>query len=138
MDTRNGSTEPLPLISPKHFRDFTPEEYQAYVKTFYEERTSRGPKVRGGRINLVKTKPQSFAEGLKLKRLKSGVLSISRTKKRSSAYVTYAEIEAMSKGYGFSQAEVWNAFRLKHFIIARTLEEAEVIMAKIAEIPWSS
>ncbi len=117
-----------PLIATKHFSEFTPEEYQEHVKGMYELR-QKGSKPA--------VKKPSFAEGLTLKRTKTGKLSITRsTKKRPFAFVLDIEIGALAKGYGFTYTETWNAFKAKKYIISKTRMEAEKIHADISEIPW--
>lgn len=116
------------LISPKSFSDHSPEEFHAHVKSMYELR-QKGSKP--------SVKKPSFAEGLTLKRTKTGKISITRSsKKRHFEFVLDIEIVALAKGYGFTQAETWNAFRAKKYIIARTRLEAEKIYADIKDIPW--
>lgn len=116
-----------PLVAPKPFNQFTPEEFHAHVKAMYEERKKASSKP----------KKSSFAEGLTLKRTKKGALSITRAKKkRGFAYVLESEIAALAKGYGFTYTETWNAFKAKNFIIAKGRMEAEKIHADIIGIPW--
>ncbi len=115
----------LPLIS-KPFKSFTPEEFHQHVKDMYELR------VKG-----TKAKKPSFADGLTLSRTKKGLVSIRlNKKKRSFEYVLDMEIDALAKGHGMTKSEVWNAFKAKKFVIAKTRIEAEEIYADIKDIPW--
>jgi len=125
----NGSLPtPPPLIVSKPFADYTPEEYLEHVKGMYELRQ------KGSKPAVVKP---SFAEGLSLKRTKTGKVSITRsTKKRPFAFVLDMEVSALAKGYGFTYTETWNAFKAKNYIIAKTRLEAEKIHADISGIPW--
>lgn len=131
MDTKNGSTKPspneLPLIAPKHFSEFTPEEYHQHVKDMYELR------VKGSKA----PKKPSYAEGLSLKLTKKGAISITRTaKKRAFPYVLESELRSLSEGYKLSYTAVWNAFKAKGFLITKTRLEAEKIKADVDGIPW--
>lgn len=116
----------LPLIANKPFRDYTPEDYHIYIKSMYQIRQKGS-----------KPKKPSFAEGLALSRTKKGALSLRlNKKKRPFLFVLDAEITALAAGYGFMQAEVWNLFKARKFIIAKTRMEAEHIYANLKEIPW--
>lgn len=116
----------LPLIAPKHFSQFTPEEFQSHVKAMYELRQKGS-----------KPKKPSFAEGITLSRTKKGALSVRVSKtKRAFNYATEQEVTALAKGYGFPMSEVWNLLKKKKFIISRTADEAKAIKKDIDEIPW--
>lgn len=113
------------LIAPKALPEFTPDEYHAYVTAMYALR------VRGA------AKPKATAPGLSLKRTAKGALSITwRSKVRPFAYVTMPELIALAAGIPCSQADLWNAFKRKRFIIAKDRLEAEQTYAKLKEIPW--
>jgi hypothetical protein len=128
MTTINGSTILLPLIASKSFEEHSPDSFLTSVKAMYELR-QKG--------SNPKPKKPSFAEGLTLKRTKTGKVSITRsTKKRPFEYVLDIEIDALAKGYEFTKAETWNAFRAKNYIIARTRMDAEKIHADIKGITW--
>lgn len=129
--TKTGLTKPspneLPLIAPKHFSEFTPEEYHQHVMAMYEMR------VKGS----TKPKKPSYAEGLSLKLTKTGKISITRTaKKRAFTYVTEAELKSLSEGYKLSFTAIWNAFKEKGFLITKTRLEAEKIKADMDGVPW--
>lgn len=115
----------MPLIS-KPMNQFTPEEYHAYVSGMYELRTKK-----------TSAKPSSGVSGLNVSRTKkSGALSIRRTKVRAFNYVTMAEIQKLANHAKCSQADLWNLFKKKDYIIAVSRMEAEQIYARIKEIPW--
>ena len=102
-----------PLIAPKHLTEFDAEEYYAYVSSMYERPVSKG---------------KSPAPGLSLGKTAAGALSVRRNKKqRAFDYVTQQEIEALAKDKSVAQADVWNAFRARGFIIATTRMEAEQV-----------
>lgn len=123
----NTEKYPLPLIAPKSFREQTPEHFHTHVKAMYEERKKAA----------TKPKKPSFAEGLSLKRTKTGKVSITRNKKkRGFEFVLDSEIDSLAKGYEMTKAEVWNAFKAKKYIIARTSEEAKTIKANVEGVPW--
>lgn len=113
------------LISGKHVTEYTPADYHAHVTDMHQMRTK-------GKA----AKPAGPAPGLAVSRTKKGALSIRRTKARAFAYVTYKEIEALAKAAQCSQAELWQAFKAKEFIITQTRMEAEQRYADIKEIPW--
>lgn len=116
----------VPLISPKSFSEYSPEEYQQYVMSMYALR------VKG-----TKPKKPTYAEGLAVSRTKKGSLSIRLSKaKRAFAYVLRSELDALAKGNGFLASEVWNAFKEKKFIIAETRMDAERIYAEVKNIPF--
>ncbi len=117
----------LPLIAPKSYRDFSPEEYHQHVTEMFEMRKKGGKPV----------KHQGPAEGLSVSRTRKGAVSVKRIKKvRPFAYVTHYEVEALAREAGFPIVEVWNAFKAKKFIIAESRMEAERIYADINELPW--
>lgn len=103
-------------IAPKAFEDFTPEEYHAYVSGMYYLKPSK-----------------SVSTGLNVKRLKSGKLSITRRKPRTFAYVTYVEVEEFAQRLGATQTEIWNAFRERDFILAKSRLEAENIYTSLQD-----
>lgn len=104
----------IPLISPKPFEEFGAEEYYAYVQSMYGVRVKRG------------AKPPSPAPGLSVSRTKKGALSVRRTPKaRAFDYVTMHEVELLAKAADVSQAELWNCFKRRGFIVARDRLEAE-------------
>lgn len=118
----------VPLIAPKHFSEFkTPEEYHEYVSGMYELR-QKGSKPK---------KPGSPVNGLAVLRTKKGALSIRcNSKQRPFKYVLQAEIDIFVKGGIGSTAELWNTFKAKGFLVAKTKTEAEEIYKNIKEIPW--
>lgn len=112
------------LISKKPFCEFSPEEYTDFVRSMYSLRTK-------GRA-----KPASPAPGLSVNRTKKGTLSVRRSKARAFEYVTMREIAELAKALPASQADIWNMFKLKKYIIAKDRLEAERIYAETKEIPW--
>lgn len=118
----------VPLIAPKHFSEFkTPEEYHEYVSGMYELR-QKGSKP---------TKPKGLVNGITLKRTKKGAISILRNvKQRPFAYILQEEIALLVDAGIGTTAEIWNAFKKKKFLIAKTKVEAEEIYKNIKEIPW--
>lgn len=111
----------LPLISAP-FDSFTPDAYHAYVTGMYELRT--------------KGKPKGPAAGLTVSRTKKGALSVRRSKSRAFEYVTMSEIAALAEHAKCSQADLWNIFKKKGYIVAGSRLEAEKIYADVKEIPW--
>lgn len=117
----------LPLIAPKSFREYSPEEFQTYVKSMYEERRASGRKPA----------KKSSAEGISLSRTKKGALSVRiSSKKRAIRYVTRKEIAALAVEHSASTVEVWNLFVKKEFAIVESPEEAARIQKSVDEIPW--
>ena len=106
------------LIAPKAFADFGPDEYRDYVRSMFEmPRAKRGAKV-------------SVAPGLAVTRTKKGALSVRRSAKtRPFAYVLWTEIEALSKANATAQSDLWNMFKAKGFIVAKSRMEAEIAFA---------
>lgn len=116
----------MPLIAPMPFAEFAPQAYYEYVQSMFELR------VKG------RAKPAPPVAGLSVSRLKSGKLSVRRGKDRTFEYVTWKEIELLAKAGSLSQAELWNAFKAKEYIITKTRMDAERIYAEINEIPWGN
>lgn len=114
-----------PLIAPKLLCYYTPEEYHAYVSGMYQMRAKK-----------TSAKPTSGVSGLNLSRSKKGTLSLRRTKLRAFAYVTMAELVKLAAHAKASQAEVWNLFKARGFIVAKDRMEAERSFAQLKEIPW--
>lgn len=116
----------LPLIT-KPLNQWTPEEYHAFVKGMYQERAKAASK----------SKKPSFAAGLTLSRTKKGALSLRLNKKlRPFQFILDSEIDALAVGYAVPKAEVWNLFKARKFIIAKTRMDAERTYANINNIPW--
>lgn len=113
----------LPLIAPKPFAEFGADEFHAHVTAMYQLRTK-------GRA-----KAGPAVAGLTVSRTKSGKLSVRRTKGRTFAWVSMKEIALLAAAAKCSQAELWNEFKRRDFIIADRFE-AERIYANIKEIPW--
>ena len=114
-----------PLIAPKHISEFGPEEFHTYVSSMF------GMRIKG------KAKPLKVAPGLTVNRNKKGALSIRRAKSRPLAYITHTELTALAQELKVPQAELWNAFKAKDYIISKSRMEAEQIYAKLKELPWS-
>lgn len=114
----------LPLIAPKPFREFQPQEYYEYVQAMY------GLKIKG------RAKSASPVPGLTVARTKSGALSVRRSKSRAFEYVTMAEIAALAKAAKTSQADLWNLFKKKEYLITKDRMEAERLYGEIKELPW--
>lgn len=105
----------LPLIAHKPLSAFDAEEYIAYVRSMY---------------HLDRKIKASPAPGLSLGRSAAGALSVRRNKKqRAFDYVTMAEIAALAKAKGVNQSDVWNVFKAREFIIAKSRMEAEQVYA---------
>ncbi len=113
----------IPLIAPKPIAEFDSDEYHAYITEMY---ALPAPK-RGA-------KPPGPAPGLTVSRTKKGALSVRRTKVRPFAYVTLSEIAGLAKLQECSQADLWNMFKRKKFIIAKDRLEAEHLLIKLNEI----
>lgn len=118
----------VPLIAPKHISAFsTPEEYQTYVTGMYALR-QRGSKP---------PKPKGLVNGIAVSRTKKGTLSIRRaSKQRPFEYILQAEIALLANAGIGTTAEIWNIFKAKKYLIAKTKVEAEEIYANINSIPW--
>lgn len=112
------------LIAPKPFKAYEPEEYHTYIQSMY------GLRTRGS------AKPKSPVEGVTLTRTKKGALSIRRTKVRAFAYITTKEIAALAKSTGITQAEIWNLFKEKNYMITADRMEAERRYSEITGLPW--
>lgn len=108
----------LPLIAPKHISEFTAAEYHEYVTAMY----------------YTEKKKESAAPGLTVRRTDKGILSIiRRSKQRFFAYVTRAEIEALSGEVQCSVADLWNVFKAKGYIIAGDRLAAEAAYSTTAK-----
>lgn len=113
------------LIAPKPFAEYSPEDFHSYVSGMYCLRTKG------------KARPVSPAPGLRVSRTKAGALTVSRTaKQRAFAYVTLPELAGLAKANACGQADLWNLFKKKKYIITKTRMEAEQAYAQIKEIPW--
>ncbi len=111
----------LPLVAPKHIKEFSPEEYHAYVTGLQVRKVSKGSPV----------------PGLSVSRTKKGKISIRYAKKaRPLQYVTNKEIEILGKKASILQSELYLAFKNKKFLITADKAEAERINDDIAQIPW--
>lgn len=111
------------LIAPKAISEFTPEEFHRYVSEMYQ--LPRGKCAAGA--------PQvSRVPGLSITRSKTGRLVVRRNPKvRAFDYVTRSEIAALAKGKECNQADLWNAFKARKFIISGDRMEAEQIYAHL-------
>lgn len=109
------------LIAPKPIREFSPDDYHRYVTEMYFIKVS---------------KKKSIVLGISLRKTKKGNLSVRRTKDRAFSYITLSEISELSKEHGVSQAELWNMFKAKAYIISSNRMEAEKIYAKLKGLPW--
>jgi len=109
----------LPLIAPQPVAEFTPEAYHDYVTGMYSLQ-GRG-----------KVRVQPPAPGLSVSRTKSGGFTIRRTKARAFEYITMSELAALAKLHGCGQADLWNAFKKRNFIIAKDRITAEHINMKV-------
>lgn len=108
----------IPLIAPRHVSEFSPDDYHAYVTDMYQLRTK-------GR------KPVSPAPGLTVSKTKSGKLSIRRSKQRSFDYVTMSELAGLARSAEISQADLFNAFKKREFVIGKDRLDCERIYAEI-------
>lgn len=117
---------PYPLISPKPFSAYEPDEYREYVRGMFEmPRPKRG------------AKPAGPAPGLTVRRTAKGALSITRrAKTRPFAYITMGELVAVAAAAKCSQAELWNVLKAKDFIVSKTRMEAEMIYGELKGIPF--
>lgn len=113
------------LIAPKPFADFEAEEFHAYVMAMH-----KAPVTKAG------ARPPPIAKGLAIGRTKRGALTIKRSKSRPFAYVTNLEIAALAAKAACSQAQLWQIFKAKKFIIAKDRLEAEHIYGALKEIPF--
>lgn len=113
------------FIAPKPFAEFTPDEYHQYISDMFALPRKKGT-----------AKPSAGVAGLTVSRTKKGSLSLRKTKARTFAYVTMNELKKLADFAKVSQAEVWNLFKKKEYIIAQSRMEAEEIYSNIREIPW--
>lgn len=115
-----------PLIAPKSFAEYGPDEYHAYISGFYAL-----PEAKRG------SRPKSPVSGLTVGRTKAGKLTVRRNaKQRAFPYATMAEIRALAEHAKASQADVWNLLKQKEFILGQNRMECEKIWAEVNEIPW--
>lgn len=115
-----------PLIAPKSFPEYSPEEYHAYVTGMY------GLRQRGS-----KPKKEELVAGISLMRTKKGSISVRRMKqKRAFAWITREEIRTLSAGLGLDLHECWNAFVEREFMIVETRMEAERRYAELKGVPF--
>lgn len=110
------------LIAPKPFAEFSPNEFHSYVSGMWSMPLKKGPK--------------SGVAGLSVHRTKKGSLSVRRTKVRPFAYVTFPELKVLAERAACSQAELWNVLKVKKFFITQTRMEAEILYAKLKEMPF--
>lgn len=117
--------KPIPLIAPKHVTEFSPGEYHTYVSAMYE----------------LPAKPKSakprIVDGLSVTVAKDGAIKVRRGKARTFDYVTFSELEAFARALGLFQSDIWNAFKARGFVIARTRIEAERTHAAAPKSPKS-
>ncbi len=114
-----------PLIALKPISEFTPEEYHTHVSDMYCLRAKK-----------ASAKPTAGVTGLTLSRTAKGTLSLRRTKARPFEYVTLVELAKLAAFAKASQAEVWNLFKKKEYIISKDRMEAERIFSAIKGVPW--
>jgi hypothetical protein len=112
------------LIAPKPVEEFDPEGFHEYVTSMYALRVMRGQK------------PAGPAPGLSVSRTKKGALSVRRAPKtRAFDYVLLSEIAALAKVHETNQADLWNMFTKKKYIITRDRMDAERTYAAAKGIP---
>jgi hypothetical protein len=111
------------MIAPKAFGEFTPDEFLTYVREMQFRPREAGAKSTG-------------VTGLTVRRLKSGKLSVRRTKARTFEYVTHAELEQLAREAGTTQTELWNCLRGRDFILAKTRMDAETIYSNLKTLPF--
>lgn len=114
----------IPLLAPKPLSEFTPEEYKAYVRALYKERTVRKAKPKRKKLKDYKVKGSL---------LKNGKISITTT--RPIKYLTEVEFREISLTLGRGENEVFIAAKAKGLQIM-SHEEAEQIRKDIEEIPF--
>lgn len=91
-----------PMIAPKHFSEHTPESWLAFVKS-------------------LKIVPEAKPEAsLKLKRTKTGKLSVTLPRTRKPAWVLQSEIETLARENNETIAEVYNTLKKKGALIIKT------------------
>lgn len=108
-------------IAPKSLAEFSPDEFQNYVADM---------EIRPAKREL------GPAPGLTVRRTKAGKLSIRRAKSRAFDYITHAELAALAAKTQVTQTELWNALRLRNFILAKSRMEAETIYGRLKQIPF--
>lgn len=113
----------IPLIAPKPFTEYTPDEYHAYVCSMWAL-----PKAKG--------KPRGPVGGVSVSRLKSGKLSLRRTKQRSFAYLTHTELRLLAEHHKTTQSELFQVAKSKQWIIAPDRMSAEKVYADINDLPF--
>lgn len=121
------STRTRALVASKPIGEFEPGEFHSHVSQMYHVQVKRA---------TPGAKPKSPVPGLNVRRLKSGKLSITRTKARTFAYVTMPEVTALAEFAKCSQADLWNEFKAREFILGRDRMTCEQFYAELKEMPF--
>lgn len=86
----------IPLLSPRHIKEFTPESYKAYLKALWiDPATTRKAAKKG---------PVKYLSGTITKK---GSLVVRC--KRKPKLVTREEVDSLKDSLGLTYQEVWNA-----------------------------
>lgn len=113
----------IPLLSVKPMKDFTPEDYKAYVRGLLNRPVKK--------IKAIKLK-----KPFKWSLTKKGNLSVSVTRKPK--WLTRAEVDQISAESGFPENEVWLKVTSKRggVSVYDSEEQAREVMKQTEEIPW--
>lgn len=101
-------TKWIPLLSPKPFSEFTPEEYHTYICSMYHKPEKQESKS-------VKVLPP-----YEWKLTPKGALSV--TVNRTDKSLTRAEIDQLAKESGRPLNEVWNYLTIKRKVLVSDMK----------------
>lgn len=103
-------------VSPKPIRAYEAGEYHAHVTDMYGERRRPSSKSKSPVPGVsVRRKTSVSGDGFQIRRVAG----------RAFAYVTYAELERLARDLGCPQSDLFNAFRMREWIVAKDRLEAE-------------
>jgi hypothetical protein len=115
----------IPLLGPRPFSDFTPEEYKTYVRSLYEKAAKKEKTIK------LKKKQEPFVWKLTPK----GNLSLKVN--RDPKWLSREEIEQIVRESKLPANEVWLKVLDKRSSIRISSQEEEFRIAReLAEIPW--
>lgn len=114
-----------PLLSPKPFGDFTPQEFFEYVKGLYKVPIKKGPKPKP-----VKAKPLE----LEIKFNRKGHIHV--TCRRSWKWVTMLELEHFGVVLKVPINELFLLVKKRNYVVCKDAAEALSIETQIKEIPF--
>lgn len=116
------STERIALLSQRILKDFSPPEFKAWVKSLFY-------------VKVKKASVRKAAAPFSWSLTKKGNLSIRM--RRKPKWISRAEIEAVAKESGKSQAEVWNyCTSKKQGMRISSAEEEAAIEKNLSDMPF--